>query len=66
MKTSTINNGLNTIASEIVAYNIININSYNLNSADIKPVVICGFCGAREHYISNGKTECPNCDEFLD
>ena len=30
-----------------------------------KPVIICGWCGAIEIYLSNGKTECPNCDEYL-
>ena len=30
-----------------------------------RPEVICGCCGAREIYIGNGKTECPNCEDDL-
>ncbi len=30
-----------------------------------KPVIICGLCGAKEQYISQNKTECPNCDEYI-
>lgn len=34
-------------------------------SQKAKPVVICGSCGAVEHYISHNKTECPNCDDYM-
>jgi len=36
------------------------------NSIKAKPEVICGWCGAQEHYISDHQTECPNCEEYLD
>ena len=60
------NNVIAITTPEMNAYNIANLVAGKLKEKDIKPVVICGFCGAREHYMSNGKTECPNCDEYLD
>jgi len=30
-----------------------------------KPVIICGLCGAKENYIDDRKTECPNCDDYI-
>lgn len=35
-----------------------------VNTMETKPVVYCGLCGAEEQYVTHGKTECPNCDEF--
>ena len=31
----------------------------------LKPVVICGSCGAQELAVDENKTECPNCDEYI-
>ena len=31
----------------------------------IKPVIICGACGAEEKPVDEFKTECPNCDEYI-
>jgi hypothetical protein len=31
----------------------------------LKPVVICGSCGAQELSLENGRTECPHCDDYI-
>lgn len=31
----------------------------------LKPVVICGSCGAQELVIDEIRTECPHCDEYI-
>ncbi len=38
----------------------------SISPINLRPDVICGWCGAKEHYITEHKTECPNCEEYLD
>ena len=46
------------ISNEAYTYN-----EQNQQTNSRTPVVICGWCGAVEQYISSHKTICPNCDE---
>ncbi len=48
----------------IDAENIMNINKA-AQPARLKPVVICGACGAEEVTVEDNKTECPHCDEYI-
>jgi hypothetical protein len=53
------------VVPEVGSLNMSNKATIILNAIS-KPEVICGWCGAKEHYINEHKTECPNCEEYLD